>query len=92
MLMDTINNLNDTLATLQLEINGLKTAKGMFDSKYTETWKEDMDNFVTKTEAKSEQHEFCINLLTNIAIKQEQRIDFLENKLMATYKREIKAN
>ena len=91
-LLQTITSLSTTLATLQTEINTLKTAKGQFDSLFTEEWKQQVDGYVTQSQMTWVSHEFRLNLLTNIAIKQEQRIDMLEEELSQAYKREIKAN
>ena len=89
--MDMFNKLNSTLMTLSTEVTQLKDLKGKVDS-YSETWKKTVDSFVETSENAVVDQDLRIKWLTNIVIRQEQKIEELENKLENIKAREQKPN
>ena len=85
------NTLNDTLTSLQAEIQLIKNSKGI-SSSFTEEWKESIEKDICDLDEKQDKHELKVRLLMNIVIHQEERIKFLESKITAAYEHEIKPN
>ena len=89
--IEVFRSLNSTLSTIHQDITELKSFKGTLSS-FTPMWKQQVDTAISSNEARLDDHDFRIRLLTNIVIKQEQKIEILEDKLSAAYKREIRPN
>ena len=89
--MEMFNKLNETLQTLQEQIGELNSFKGKLNC-FSSSWKEQVDKSVTDTQSKQDEHDFKIRMLTNIIIRQEEKIDMLERRVTSAYKREIKNN
>ena len=89
--MEVFTKLNNTLSSMQQQISDLETLKGTVSS-FTPTWKKGIEEFNETTQSRLDEQEFKIKMLTNIAIKQEQKIEILEDRLTAAYKREIRPN
>ena len=83
-----ITKLNGTLSSLQHDIKEIKESKGTVIS--DSVWQESASAQLIKNQEKLQEQEFKINLLTNIVIRQEARINELEGKITASYAREIK--
>ena len=88
--MDMFNALNSTLGELKKDINELKAQKGTVPIDIT--WQEAKERELSDLDTRLDYHEHKINLLTNVMIRQDERIKFLEGKLTAVYMREIRPN
>ena len=82
--------LNTTLSGLKEDIKQLKREKGI-DSNDID-WKESIENDIVNSDNCMDQYDHKVKLLTNIVIRQDERIRVLENRLTAAYAREIKPN
>ena len=82
-------SLNTTLLDLKSEITELKGLKGMVET-FTAEWKEGVDESRMEINNKLDEQDFRIKLLTNIVIRQDEKIQQLEAKITAAYEREIK--
>ena len=85
------SQLDKTLKNLTTEVTELKGMKGKVEA-FSKEWKETIDSHVEKTETVLEHQEFRINWLTNIVIKQDQKIKELEGKIEGARYRELKPN
>ena len=65
------SSLNTTLKSLKDKINDLKEVK-THTSVYMTEWKESVDTDLITNESKLKNHQFKINLLTNMLINQEE--------------------
>ena len=89
--LDLFNRLNNTLSTIQEDLKDIKTVKSQVSSFSTE-WKESVDTQLATAATKSDSQRFKINLLTNMVINQEERLEVAENRITAAYEHEIKPN
>ena len=85
-LAETLNNLNVTLQSLQIQISQLNNFKGRLDC-FSSTWKTSVDTAIENCQGKWDEQDFKLKLLSNIVINQEQKIQMLENKVNAAYKK-----
>ena len=83
--------LNSTLGTLQTQVTDLNSLKGKVEN-FSIEWKESVDQSIIDLDDKNDQQDFRVKLLTNMVIRQDERIKTLEDRLTAAYQREIKAN
>ena len=80
---ETFNALTDTINCLGKEVSDLRRGKEV--KVLSEEWKTTVDGTFAK-------NKFKIDLLTNVVIRQEEKIKVLEDKLQAQYHREIRPN
>ena len=80
-----------TLSDLKADIQNLRQVKGNPDI-FTLDWKEGIEKDITDLDAKEDIQDHRISLLTNIIIKQDERIQFLEAKVNMLQQNEIKVN
>ena len=75
--IEMFNNLNSTLQSLQTQIGELNSLKGKLEC-FDSTWKVSVDNNISNGQIKHDDSAFRIKLLTNIVIRQEEKIEILE--------------
>ena len=83
--------LNQTLVQLATDVSKSKTITGNFTS-FTPEWKKETDSNIDQLHDKCLEHEHQIKLLSNMVIKQDEKIKSLETKLNGVLQRESKAN
>ena len=89
--LEMFNTLNGTLASLSSETQDLKSLKTKVDQ-FSSEWKESVDNDLSGKDDIIGQQKFKINLMTNMIINQEERLDTMERRMTMAYQREIKPN
>ena len=87
----TFETLNTTLAVINKDISELKSLKGTVES-FTPQWKTQVESTFSSLQDQQVDTEFRLKVLTNVVIRQDQKIQELESKLTMAYQREIKLN
>ena len=77
---DLFSSLNTTLNKLSEDVSDLKGFKGKLSS-FTPEWKTETDSHLDAVYDNFSQQDFRIKLLTNVVIRQEEKIKALESKL-----------
>ena len=85
------NQLNNSIVSLSSEVADLKTVAGKIGS-YSDQWKAEVDTHINESDDVLSVYDFRIKWLFNIIIKQEQKIEDLEQKVSAIRGREIRPN
>ena len=83
--------LNSTLTSINTEISDLKKTQGSISS-FTPIWKAQIESAISDAADVKDDLSFKVNLLTNVVIKQEQKIQELEDKLKSANQRELRSN
>ena len=84
-------SLNSVISNLTTEVTSLKKVTGNYGL-FTEQWKNEIDSHVRVSEDSITNQDFKIKWLTNVIIKQEERIESLEKKLTVIRARELRPN
>ena len=86
--INVFTNLNATLKSTQHDLKGVK---GKTET-YSDKWKQEIAANNVAISEKIIDQEYKINLLTNIVIRQDERIKMLEEKMTNNYVKEIRPN
>ena len=89
--MELCSSLNQNLAAIRSDLTELKGIKGKVEN-FSDSWKNEVDQNLAHYGNETENNTFKVNLLTNIIIKQEERINILERRLTAMHHKELKPN
>ena len=83
--------LNSTLLAIQTDIKDFKSVKEQV-SAFSKEWKESVDTELKSIDNRGDKHEFRLNLMANMLINQEEKLQNLEHRVTSSYMREIKPN
>ena len=90
---DMFQKLGSALNGIQGELGELRKMKGTVEhlsSHFNEHWKKQVDNKIQVLEMCDSEKDYQIKVLTNVVIRQEEKIKELETKVTAAFKREIR--
>ena len=89
--LEMFKKLNTTLSALQIQITDLQGVKTKVED-FSTQWKESVDHSLTGYDGKNDQQDYHIKLLINMIINLEEKVQVLESRVTAAYKRELKPN
>ena len=88
-------SLGQALNGIQEELSEMRVTKGKVDtlnSRFTESWKTEVDDKIQILELCDRDKDYQIKLLSKMVIRQDEKIQELQAKSDAAYRREIRAN
>ena len=89
--LQLFTSLNDNLQAIRKDLSELKGIKGKIET-FSQEWKENTDDKVNTCTNQVESHDFKLKLLTNVVIRQEERIEILERRLTSMHLKDLKPN